>query len=799
MIHWLMSLFEKRARLRLILMSSLVVLVLVFWIWLFKSFWDITHLRDDLIAGKYEGSLSENLGFIAALNSEGSRSFDFTTAAERRITERIRAALIKAQVRLEGLHSAPPRSLTPVDLATPLEKIYTERTLLQLFSSSALATFPTKLLGLDVVRSPELPSYPFLETSSVGGRPTAFVFVPAPLVDVEGNLLSLKLRQELVFSKIVEHDLRAVLATPKAGTLFQAYFISCSDFIRLINPSFSDQRQGYAGKFPPLRSLVDRTYFRETRSSPRQFRQSNPYVDTSGSGFIVTYSIFFYNRSLGACGMIAVDRQLETLADFWTALNLGGASGLHNFISGVYNMKTRQMQPIRNMERDMNTILSTEIQRRLPQIGSEIQRIEIGRVTAMTVPIGRGSIACFVFDRVSTERTYSIFFTIGMSAFLLFLLMALLASIAEREAGGARQLQSEIIANLNGGFVIVDDQDRIVLNNPRFLTMVEGPVNDRIITSFLAPESVNEYLQLKPRGGFEFAGRICGRDNVLSPVIITSAPVTFHGRRNQRMLILIDSAALEQTIARKFLNIFSHALKSPVHSIILIADLFRRKNRGNPALAKFDHYYAQMERKVKEFSALTNNVLRFSALDVREISVNMSPINVARVVRMVLAAVRERAEAQGLSLTENISSDLHAKADPELLQVVLNNLVDNALKYTQSGQIAIRAQENLAMIRIEVADTGPGVPKAERKDIFELFFRGASPPGVSREGLGLGLYISRRYIEVMGGYLSYEPVLAEGSQPGDGEVFTGSRFVVELPKHLGGRQGGPEKTEDSAT
>ena len=213
------------------------------------------------------------------------------------------------------------------------------------------------------------------------------------------------------------------------------------------------------------------------------------------------------------------------------------------------------------------------------------------------------------------------------------------------------------------------------------------------------------------------------------------------------MLILIPSAELEKTIAKKFLNIFSHALKSPVHSILLIADLFRRRN----ALPRFDEYYAKLYRKVQEFRTLTDNVLRFSAHDVKAIHVEIAPINVAQVVRQVLSDARERARLKGLTFRDEVPGSLHLLADADLLQIVVNNLVDNALKYTIEGHVAVRAVDLLTRIEITVEDSGPGVPENERERIFELFVQGAQATSKGQEGLGLGLFISRRYVEAMEG------------------------------------------------
>lgn len=781
MFKWLTNGLERRPRLRRRLILGASIAVFLFSLWCFWSYWATARFRDDLIARRYEGSLSENLGFQAVLTSEASRKLDFQTAAEQQRAARIRAALTRATRRLETLRPVPSRAASAAR-SLPLESMTNEPALLRLLTSPALDGLPLSALGLAQGTQEHLEPYPFLYTLR-GQANASFVFIPAALVNAGDALLAPRIRRELVFSKIAERDLRDLLVGLAGDGVYQAYYISCADFIRLVD-ALPDNRG--RPEFSPLKSFADRTYFRETRRAPSHLRQSEPYIDVTGGGLINTYSAFLNNDAFGLCGMIGVDRQL--LRSFWGHVDLGAASGpLHDFAFGTYSLSDRKLTG--GFSQGFRALLKTEIEAREADVKSEIQRIEVDGAKVFTVPRGEGKIAFFVFDPVSTDRKYTALLVGGMIAFALFVAMVWLDSWVQRYAEAAKQSQSEIEANLQGGFVVVDDKDRIISTNDRFLAMVDEAARGNLITQYLAPESGTEYLQLKSRGGFEFAGRVRSRDGTLSPVIITSALLSYDGQRNRRMLILIDSATLEQTIAGKFLNIFSHALKSPVHGMLLVADLFRRKN----ALPKFDRYFSIMQRKVLEFSTLTDNVLRFSALEVKELSIHRSPVNVAKVLRMVLSATREGAKAQQLYLQEDISGNLRTQTDAELLQVVLNNLIDNALKYTPRGGITVRAHDLLTSIRIVVADTGPGVPITEREDVFKLFFQGTRPGANSREGLGLGLYISKRYIEALGGSLVYEPILGEGTQPGEAEVLKGSRFIVDLPRQGGGR---PDEQED---
>jgi signal transduction histidine kinase len=202
-------------------------------------------------------------------------------------------------------------------------------------------------------------------------------------------------------------------------------------------------------------------------------------------------------------------------------------------------------------------------------------------------------------------------------------------------------------------------------------------------------------------------------------------------------------------------------------------------------MPKFPEYYSRLYRKVQEFRVLTDNVLRFSTEDLQAIQVDLAPINAAQMLRQVLSDARERASLKGLKFSEHIPGNLRLLADPDLLQIVVNNLVDNALKYTSTGSVTVWAVDRLSRIEILVEDSGPGVPENERERIFNLFVRGSRATSEGQEGLGLGLYISRLYVEAMGGSLRYEPIHERETGSGEESEAIGSRFVVEFQRSSG--------------
>jgi two-component system OmpR family sensor kinase len=116
------------------------------------------------------------------------------------------------------------------------------------------------------------------------------------------------------------------------------------------------------------------------------------------------------------------------------------------------------------------------------------------------------------------------------------------------------------------------------------------------------------------------------------------------------------------------------------------------------------------------------------------------------------------------------AESIAATGDADRIQQVLVNLLDNAVKYG-GGAVTVRVEQANGTVRIEVADSGPGIAPADQQRIFEKFYRGDPHLTRAPSGTGLGLYISRELVERMGGRLDVH------SQPG-----AGATFVVELPR-----------------
>jgi signal transduction histidine kinase len=218
-----------------------------------------------------------------------------------------------------------------------------------------------------------------------------------------------------------------------------------------------------------------------------------------------------------------------------------------------------------------------------------------------------------------------------------------------------------------------------------------------------------------------------------------------------------------------FIATISHELRTPMAAVYGAAQtLLLREDKlsAEDAHRLLEMIVAQAAR----LTQITEEVLLASRLDRGDVAIQSGRVDVAELTRATVEAMRSQLPDDVLVAVE-AADGAEAAADPDRLQQVLVNLVDNAAKYGGPGRVAIRVERSPFGVRISVADSGAGIPQAEHARIFEKFYRG--DPDLTRApgGTGLGLYISRELVDRMGGRIHVR------SRPG-----AGATFVVELPR-----------------
>jgi PAS domain S-box-containing protein len=232
-----------------------------------------------------------------------------------------------------------------------------------------------------------------------------------------------------------------------------------------------------------------------------------------------------------------------------------------------------------------------------------------------------------------------------------------------------------------------------------------------------------------------------------------------------------DQAEHASQAKSRFLAGITHELRTPLHGILGYAELMSLEGGLNPTQAE---RLEVMMASGQHLLAMINAVLDMSQIEADQLELQPVAIDLADLVRVCFNVIRPAAEAKGLALVLPPPMPLRLFADPTRLRQVLINLLANAVKFTRAGavEVRLRATEGNACIRLEVADTGPGIPPINRDKLFQTFERLNAQAVSGIEGAGLGLAIAARLVRSMGGQIGY------ADNAGGGSVFW-----LELPAH----------------
>lgn len=204
---------------------------------------------------------------------------------------------------------------------------------------------------------------------------------------------------------------------------------------------------------------------------------------------------------------------------------------------------------------------------------------------------------------------------------------------------------------------------------------------------------------------------------------------------------------------RNLLAAISHDLRTPLTSLrVLVEALSAEENALDEETRR--RYLGQLGFHVDSLAGLIDDLFEISRLEAGEVDWPMGELPLAELVEETVEAMAAQAEAEGVAARVAVEADLPlVRGNPEKLQRVLFNLIDNAIHHTpEGGTIAVLAESAAAGgVEIEVADSGEGIDAAEREQVFEAFYRGGRESSRTRRGGGLGLTICRALLDVHGG------------------------------------------------
>jgi len=170
-------------------------------------------------------------------------------------------------------------------------------------------------------------------------------------------------------------------------------------------------------------------------------------------------------------------------------------------------------------------------------------------------------------------------------------------------------------------------------------------------------------------------------------------------------------------------------------------------------------YLGTMTVHLGALGSLIDDLFELSRLEAGEIEWSMERVRLDDLVEETVAAMRPQGEARQVELVAEVAESLEpAQANPEKVQRVLFNLIQNAIRHTPAdGSVTVRATRGATGPEVEVADTGEGIAASDRGRVFDPFYRGGSEAARTRNSAGLGLAISRAIVEAHGGRIWLEP------------------------------------------
>jgi two-component system phosphate regulon sensor histidine kinase PhoR len=336
------------------------------------------------------------------------------------------------------------------------------------------------------------------------------------------------------------------------------------------------------------------------------------------------------------------------------------------------------------------------------------------------------------------------------------------------ELARERSRMTAIVASLEEGLLAVDAGGRVLLANDSLRRQLglNAPVGHHYLEVVRNPETsrlLQEVLVTGERREAEVAFHHLGR-----VFAVTGSPFPGAGDSPHGAVLtfrdVTERRRLEQ-VRRDFVANASHELRTPLTSIRGFVEALEDGAMAEAETAA--RFLGKIRTHADRMASLVSDLLELSRLEAGEQAPRWDLVSAGAVVEEALGSVASLAQARGIALTDRVETDGEMRTDADRLRRLLENLLENAIKYTPEGghvELAARAAEGA--IVLEVKDDGPGIPAAHLPRIFERFYR--VDKGRSRElgGTGLGLSIVKHLAE------SIEAQVAVASQVGRGTTFT---------------------------
>lgn len=330
-----------------------------------------------------------------------------------------------------------------------------------------------------------------------------------------------------------------------------------------------------------------------------------------------------------------------------------------------------------------------------------------------------------------------------------------------------------IINSLNDGLIVIDAQLRVIFANPRveiYCGMAYSEMKNRPIQDLLLHPALGDIIKLID---IELKDNYIRKEIVLKypqerVLEVSTAPLMDRLGNILGLVIALYDISREKLMERiktEFVSIAAHQLRTPLSAIKWIFDMLMEGDAGpltEEQKSLLEQGFISNERMIN----LINDLLNIARLEEGKFVYNFSLVAPVEIIEKIIAGFLPLINRKKIILIFKKPKKMmpKIKVDIEKFQIVIQNLIDNAISYTpEGGRVTISLKPAKLYLEVAIQDTGVGIPLAQRERIFEKFFRADNAAKIQPEGSGIGLFIAKNIIEKHGGKIWFEAEEGKGT------------------------------------